>query len=141
MDIISAVSKKRLLLTLCPIFLLFYMGDAILSSYYSLYYIHNGLSATEQSILLGLIPFCLFLGCVVLSRFARNGKATLWLFRICAFLETGLTLAFSFCHSFPTLAVLTALCYLAISFSASFRSSNVITSRRPSSPSPLASLS
>lgn len=85
------------------------MGDAILSSYYSLYFIHNGLDAHQQSILLGMIPFCLFLGCFVLSRFARNGKATLWLFRACALIETGLTFGFAFCHNFVSLAVLTAL--------------------------------
>ena len=106
---ICPVDKKKLLLTLCPIYLLFYMGDAILSSYYSLYFIHNGLDAHQQSILLGLIPFCLFLGCFVLSLLAKGTKRTLWLFRICAAIETGLTLGFAFCHSYASLAVLTVL--------------------------------
>ena len=106
---ILPVSKKRLLFTLCPLYLLFYMGDAILSSYYSLYFINNGLTAHQQSLLLGLIPFFLFLGCLVLSRFARSGKSTLWLFRICAIIETGLTFGYAFCHDFTSLAILTAL--------------------------------
>ena len=85
------------------------MGDAILSSYYSLYFIHNGLDAHQQSLLLGLIPFALFLGCFVLSQFARGPKSTLWLFRACALIETALTFAFAFCHDFVSLAILTAL--------------------------------
>ena len=85
------------------------MGDAILSSYYSLYFIHNGLDAHQQSLLLGLIPFCLFLGCLTLSLLAKGGKRTLWLFRICAVIETGLTFGFAFCHSFTSLAILTVL--------------------------------
>ena len=85
------------------------MGDAILSSYYSLYYIHNGLDANQQALLLGIIPFSLFVGCTVLSRFAKTGKSTLWLFRACALLETGLTFGFAFCHNFVSLAILTTL--------------------------------
>lgn len=103
------MDKKRLLLTLCPIYLFFFMGDAILSSYYSLYFIHRGLDAMQQSILLGLIPFCLFLGCFLISALSKTPRRTIWLFRICAGIETGLTFGFAFCTNFTSLAILTAL--------------------------------
>ena len=101
------MSKKRLLLTLCPIYLFLWMGDALLTSYYALYFIENGLVEWQQSLLLGIIPFSLFLGCIVLGHFAKNRAKTLWLFRICAIMETGLALCYAFCNDFPSLLVVT----------------------------------
>ncbi len=106
---ILAMSKKDFYLRYIPIYLSLFMGDALLTSYYSLYFIENGLSGFEQSILLALIPFSLFLGSLVLSPFAKTPTRTLWLFRGAVIIEAGLTLGFSFCNNFVSLLVLTIL--------------------------------
>ena len=93
----------------CPLYLLFYMGDAFLTSYYAHYFIENGMSPDQQSALLGVIPLALFLGCFVLSPFAKSPKKALWLYRICLFCEIGLAITFTFVHSFAGLMVVTFL--------------------------------
>ena len=103
------MSKKRLLLYACPLYLLFYMGDAMLCSYYSLYFIERGLSSFEQSILLALIPFSLFIGCTLFSALAKNSSKSLWLFRFCMLAEAALVLSYRFCDNFVALCVLTPL--------------------------------
>lgn len=106
---ILAMSKKDFYLRYIPIYLSLFMGDAFLTSYYSLYFIENGLSGFEQSILLALIPFSLFLGSLVLSPFAKTPTRTLWFYRGAVIIEAGLTLGFSFCNNFASLLVLTIL--------------------------------
>ena len=109
---ITAVLKRKALLTFAPIYLLFFMGDALLSSYFALYFIENGLSSFQQSLLLSLIPFSLFIGCLVLSPLAKGAKRTVWLFRICALIEGVLAFVFFFCHEFvPLLIVVTLVCF------------------------------
>ena len=103
------MDKKRLLLTACPLYLIFFMGDAFLSSYFSLYFIERGMDASQTSILLGMIPFALFLGCFLLSPIAKNPKRAIWLYRICAVLEAGLTLGYAFCTTYTALLAVTFL--------------------------------
>ena len=83
------------------------MGDAFLTSYYAHYFIDNGMDAGQQSILLGVIPFALFLGCFILSPFAKTPKKSLWLFRLCGVFEVIFSLCFAFCHEFWSLLLLT----------------------------------
>ena len=104
---IVPMSKKALFLSACPIYLFFFMGDAVLTSYYSLFFIARGMDATQQSILLALIPFSIFLGCITLSALAKTRKSTLWLFRICAIIEAALALCFAFCTNFVSLLIVT----------------------------------
>ena len=104
---ISAMSKKRALLTICPLYLLFFMGDAFLTSYYALFFQSNGVTGERLSLLLGILPMALCAGCFLLSPLAKNVKASLWLFRICAFVESGLVIAYTFATSFEALLVLT----------------------------------
>ena len=85
------------------------MGDALLTSYYALYFIENGLDAQQQSLLLGVIPFSLFMGCFILGFFNKNRAKTLWLFRLCALMETILALCYAFSHDFVSLLVLTII--------------------------------
>ena len=103
------MTKRRLLWTVCPIYLLFWMGDAFLTSYYSLYFVKRGMSEQEQSILLAVIPLSLLIGCFVMSPFAKNPAKAIWLFRFCAIVETGLAIGYAFCDTFPSLLVLTIL--------------------------------
>ena len=85
------------------------MGDAFLTSYYSLYFVNRGMSEQEQSILLAVIPLSLLIGCFVMSPFAKNPAKAIWLFRFCAIVETGLAIGYAFCNTFPSLLVLTIL--------------------------------
>ncbi|MCR5078523.1 MAG: MFS transporter [Bacilli bacterium] len=101
------MSKKRLLLTTCPLYLFFYMGDAFLTSYYSLYFMERGMEPGQVSILLGVIPFALFLGCFLLSPIAKNPKRALILFQLCALFEAGLSFAYSYCDNFVSLLLVT----------------------------------
>ncbi|MBQ2069441.1 MAG: MFS transporter [Bacilli bacterium] len=104
--------KRKVLLTFAPIYLLFFMGDALLSSYFALYFIENGLTSFQQSLLLSLIPFSIFAGCLVLSPLAKGAKRTLWLFRLCALIEGVLAFVFFFCHDFvPLLIVVILVCF------------------------------
>lgn len=103
------MTKRRLLWTVCPIYLLFWMGDAFLTSYYSLYFVNRGMSEQEQSILLAVIPLSLLIGCFVMSPFAKNPAKAIWLFRFCAVMETGLAIGYAFCDTFVSLLVLTLL--------------------------------
>ncbi len=101
--------RKWFLAVTCTLFLLYWMGDAFLTSYYSHYFIANGMDSTQQSILLGILPFALFLGCMVLSPLAKNSKRALRLFQICAAIEAGLSIGFAFCSSFWALLPMTFL--------------------------------
>ena len=103
------MSKKRLFLIACPIYLLFYMGDALLSSYYGIYFVSRELNANQRSLLLAIIPFALFGGCLLFSYLAKTPKRALWLFRLCAFLETALVLSYPICETFAPLLVITSL--------------------------------
>ena len=82
------------------------MADAFLTSYFALYFIERGLSAWEQSVLLGIIPFALFVGCIVLSALAKTRKKALLLFRICVLCEGLLTLTFALTPSYWGLLVI-----------------------------------
>ncbi len=101
--------KKSFLTVSCLIFLIFWMADAFLSSYYSHYFIANGMDATQQSILLGIIPFALFLGCLVLSPIAKTSRMALRMFQLCALIEGALSFVFVFCSSFWALLPITFL--------------------------------
>lgn len=101
------MDKKRLLWICCPLYLLFFAGDCFLSSYYSLYFLERGMTTEQIAILLGVVPFALFLGCFVLSPFAKNPKRALWLYRFCALAEVGFILGYAFCTEFVPLLVLT----------------------------------
>lgn len=103
------MTKRRLLWTVCPIYLLFWMGDAFLTSYYSLYFVNRGMSEQEQSILLAVVPLSLLIGCFVMSPFAKNPTKAIWLFRFCAIVETALAIGYAFCDTFASLLVLTIL--------------------------------
>ena len=101
--------KKKFLAIVCSLFLLYWMGDAFLTSYYSHFFIENGLTSTQQSILLGMIPFSLFIGCLALSPLAKSSRRALRMFQICAGIEAGLAIGFSFCNSFWSLLPMTFL--------------------------------
>ncbi|MBE6127574.1 MAG: MFS transporter [Erysipelotrichaceae bacterium] len=103
------MTKKRLFLLACPIYLFFYMGDALLTGYYALNFLNRGMDEHQQSVLLGLIPFALFLGCIFFSFIARTRKRAIWLFRICALLEAGLVLGYYWCDTYVSLLILTPL--------------------------------
>ena len=103
------MSKKQLLLSACPLYLVFYMGDALLCCYYTLYFISRGLSEYQQSILLALIPFCLFIGCNLFSALAKTPSRSLWLFRFCLLAEVILVLIFMFCDNFVAFLILIPL--------------------------------
>lgn len=103
------MSKKRLFLTACPLYLAFYMGDAFLCSYYALYFLERGIPSDQQAILLALIPFSMFLGCLLFSAIAKNSDRALWVFRFCALAEIGLILGYAFASSFTALIILTPL--------------------------------
>ena len=85
------------------------MGDAFLSSYYSLYFIRRSMDAMQQSILLALTPLALAAGCILFSFLAKSQKASLWLFRGCALMEAILVIIFAYCTSFPVLVVMAVL--------------------------------
>lgn len=106
---IMPVSKKRLLLTLCPLYFLFYLGDAFLCGYFSLYFLERNIPAQQQAILLALIPFSMFVGCLLFSSLAKNGTRALWIFRICLFVEVGLIVGYAFCDSFLALVIMTPI--------------------------------
>lgn len=100
-----AMSKKRILISSCFLYLLFFMADAFMTSYYALYFIENELSSMEQSILLGIIPFALMLGCLLLSQLSKSRKAALYLFRACALMEILLAVAMGFVQGFIPLLI------------------------------------
>ena len=106
---ISGMSKKRALLTICPLYLLFFMGDAFLTSYYALFFQSNGINGEQLSLLLGVLPIALCTGCFVLSPLAKNVKASLWLFRICAIVEAGFVFGYTLATSFESLLALTCI--------------------------------
>lgn len=83
------------------------MGDAFLTGYYSLYFIARGMDIHQQAVLLAIIPFSVFLGCLVIGEIARTRKLSIWFFRVCALIEAGLTIGFIFCHSFYALLAVT----------------------------------
>ena len=85
------------------------MGDALLCSYYSLYFIQRGVSDTERAILLALIPFSLFVGCLLFSALAKSKKTALWLYRVCMLIEAGLVVGYAFCDTFLSLTILTPI--------------------------------
>lgn len=85
------------------------MGDAFLCSYFSLYFIERGIPANEQAILLALIPFSMFLGCLLFSSLARTGNRAIWIYRFCLLAEVGLTIGYAFCDSFLSLVILTPI--------------------------------
>ena len=101
--------KTKFLLIVCSLFLFYWMGDAFLTSYYSHFFIANGLDSTQQSILLGMIPFSLFFGCLALYPLAKNSRYALRMFQICALIEAGLGIGFSFCTTFWALLPMTFL--------------------------------
>lgn len=101
------MGKKRFFIIASALYLFFYMGDAFLSSYYSLYSIHRGLDSHQQSLLLAIIPFALFLGCLVLSRVGRTPKRALWMFRVCALIEASLSFGYAFCQGFVPMLLMT----------------------------------
>lgn len=103
------MTKKRLFLIACPMYLLFYMGDALLSSYYALYFASRGMDSQQTSILLAVIPFALFAGCLLFSRLAKSPQRALWLFRLCALIEGVLVFGYRYCVSYPALIALTSL--------------------------------
>lgn len=103
------MSKKRLLLSACPLYLLFYIGDAFLCSYYSLYFIERNVDDHQRAILLAVIPFAMFVGCTVFSSLAKNSARSLWLYRFCLLAEAGLVLLYILCDSFYPLLVVTAI--------------------------------
>lgn len=107
--IVRLVSKRKLLLLSCPVYLFLYMGDAFLTSFYSLYFIERGVSQVEQSLLLGVIPFALMMGCILMSMVSKSRTHALWLFRICVIAEFGLSIGLAFANSFASLMVIVSL--------------------------------
>lgn len=97
---------KRLFFSLAGLYLLFYIGDAFLTSYHSLYFVERGMSPEEQSILVGMLPFSIFLGCFIMGSLDKNPKMTIWLFRISAIIETIGVIIYAFCTSFWSLLIL-----------------------------------
>ena len=85
------------------------MGDALLCSYFALYFIRRGMDLHQQSVLLAMTPFALFVGCLFFSKLAKKPKRTLWLFRICAAIEAALALVFAFCDNYVALLILMPL--------------------------------
>ena len=100
------MNKKRLFLILAGLYLLFFIGDAFLTSYHSLYFVERGMSPKEQDILLGLLPFSLFLGCFVMGPLDKNPKITIWLFRLSALIETIGVIIYAYCTTFWSLLVM-----------------------------------
>ena len=88
------------------LYLLFFIGDAFLTSYHSLYFIERGMDEGQQSILLGLLPFSIFLGCFTMGFLDKSPKMTIWLFRLSALIETIGVLIYAYCTSFFSLLIL-----------------------------------
>jgi hypothetical protein len=91
---------KRLFFSLAGLYLLFYIGDAFLTSYHSLYFVERGMTPEQQSILVGSLPFSIFLGCFIMGFLDKNPKMTIWLFRFSALIETIGVIIYAYCTSF-----------------------------------------
>ena len=85
------------------------MADAFLTSYYSLYFIHRGMDSMQQAILLAVIPFSLFLGCMALSWLAKTRRRALWIFRGCTLIEAGFVIGYAFLSDYASLLAFTAV--------------------------------
>ena len=97
---------KRLFFSLAGLYLLFYIGDAFLTSYHSLYFVERGMTPEQQSILVGSLPFSIFLGCFIMGFLDKNPKMTIWLFRFSALIETIGVIIYAYCTSFWSLLLL-----------------------------------
>jgi len=61
----------------------------------------------QQSVLLAIIPFALFTGCLLLSYLAKKPSRALWLFRLCALVEGCLVFSYIFCTDYVALLIIT----------------------------------
>ena len=88
------------------ILLLLFFGDAFVSPFLALYFIHLGFSNAELGILLAIKPLCSLLGNFIYGHFSKGLKRDLLLFRIiCAFLIVSMV-AFAFTSNFIVSVVL-----------------------------------
>lgn len=63
-------------------YFLIYFADALFTPFLALYFTAIGFTSFEKGILLGLIPFCLFLGDVLFGKLATSYKKNLLLIKI-----------------------------------------------------------
>lgn len=88
------------------LYLAIFLGDALFSPFYSLFYQSVGFGE-EQGILLACVPFSLFLGDWIFSYFTTSFKRSLRMMRILSFLEVLSVVAFGFCRNFPAILTMT----------------------------------
>ncbi|MCH3909256.1 MAG: MFS transporter [Bacilli bacterium] len=101
------MNEKRNPLIYRLLYFAIYAGDALFTPFYSLFFISVGLSSLEQSILLALIPFTLFIGNYLFSFFATSYKRNVNLMRWMALAQGVGIVLFGFMQSFASLCVLT----------------------------------
>src|SRR5574344_1515681 len=63
-------------------YFLIYFADALFTPFLALYFTAIGFTSFEKGILLGLIPFCLFLGDILFGKLATSYKKNLLLIKI-----------------------------------------------------------
>jgi PPP family 3-phenylpropionic acid transporter len=87
-----------------------YSGDALFSPFFALFFASAGLTTIQSGILLGLVPFFLFLGDFVCGFLSTSYKRNLTIIRMCCLLEalwiflTGAAISFNSLLFFISLA-------------------------------------
>lgn len=102
---LATLKEDRNNLALPLLYLLVYGADALFTPFLSLYYVHCGFSSEEQAILLGMLPFALCLGNLLVSFFAKDVKRTFLLLKIVLLLEALSSLLFSLAKPFWLLLI------------------------------------
>jgi MFS family permease len=90
-----------------------FAGDALFTPFFALYFSAVGLTSFQAGILLGLVPFCLFLGDFFFGLLSTSYKANLWLMKLCAFIQAICIFLVGSINSFVGLAILISLANFA----------------------------
>ena len=91
------------------IFVLLFLGDALLSPFLALNFKHLGYSTIQMSVLLALKPICSLLGNFLYGKFSKGFKRDLNIMKIIAFFNAVATLGFAFARSFALNVVLMSI--------------------------------
>jgi hypothetical protein len=90
-----------------------FAGDALFTPFFALYFSSAGLTSIQSGVLLGLVPFCLFLGDFFFGFLSTSYKANLRLMKICALIQAICIFLVGSIHSFTGLAILISLANFA----------------------------
>src|SRR5574344_390911 len=90
-----------------------FAADALFTPFFALYFSAVGLTSIQSGVLLGLVPFCLFLGDFFFGLLSTSYKANLRLMKICALIQAICIFLVGSIHSFIGLAILISLANFA----------------------------